>query len=74
MLLRIDNSFSRAELEQNITELDAKRLTLARLDAEAKGAASFAIDADVEKRLPELLAKEQQLFRAGSILSVRRSR
>ena len=63
-LLRIDNSFSRAELAQNGVDLKAKRLQMSRLDAESTGATSFPIAPDVQAQLPSLVESELSLFRA----------
>lgn len=63
-LLRIDNSFSRAEEAQNRVELRAKRLQVARLDAEGTGAATFTVDEATRADLPLLVESELSLFRA----------
>ncbi len=64
VLLRIENSFSVAELEQNKTELQAKRIEMNRLDAEAHGLAKFDVSDEAMKRLPQIVSKEQDLFKA----------
>jgi HlyD family type I secretion membrane fusion protein len=63
-LMRIDNSFSRAELVQAELELKARRLQLARLEAEIAGATTLELPLFVSASLPELAAREQDLFRA----------
>jgi membrane fusion protein, adhesin transport system len=63
-LLRIDNSFSRAELSQAQLDLKAKRLMIQRLEAESAGGDTFHPDATMRTELPDLAAKEQDLFRA----------
>lgn len=62
VLLRVENSFSGAELAQMKVDLLAQQLRLARLDAEVSGAAEFAPDADPLSDYPQLLAGEVQLF------------
>jgi membrane fusion protein, adhesin transport system len=64
VLLRIENSFSTAELAQNQTELRAKRIEISRLDAEARGLATFEVDAESDAKLPQIVAKEKDLFKA----------
>jgi membrane fusion protein, adhesin transport system len=64
VLLRIENSFSAAELEQNRTELLAKQIEMARLDAEANGQAKFSVSEEAEAILPGLVTKEKDLFNA----------
>lgn len=63
-LVRVDNSFSRAELQQNKLELTARRLQAARLEAEAQGEGNFAPPASLEKAAPAIAAQEASLFRA----------
>lgn len=63
-LLRVDNSFARAELQQSQFELKAKSLQMLRLDAETTGQASFTVPADMAKALPQIVVQERSLFRA----------
>ncbi|MCA0404964.1 MAG: HlyD family type I secretion periplasmic adaptor subunit [Proteobacteria bacterium] len=63
-LLRIENSFSRAELEQNRVELKAKRLQAARLDAEAAGLTRFDPPEDIARAIPSIRDQEIALFKA----------
>lgn len=63
-LIRVDNSFSRAELQQNQVELKAKQLQLMRLDAESKGQNTFIVDSELAKQVPHIAAQEQSLFKA----------
>lgn len=63
-LLRIENSFSRAELEQNRVELKAKRLQAARLDAEAAGLSRFDPPQDVAGSATQIRDQEVALFKA----------
>lgn len=61
-LLRVENSFSGAELGQMQVDLLAQRLRLARLDVEAEGADTFTPDQALASSYPGLLAGEVQLF------------
>lgn len=63
-LLRIENSFSRAELEQNKVELKAKRLQAARLDAEAAGQTTFDPPTSIASSIPQIRDQEIALFKA----------
>lgn len=63
-LIRVDNSFSRAELQQNQVELKAKQMMIQRLDAETKGAKTFTPDAELARQLPHIAQQEQSLFKA----------
>lgn len=64
VLLRVENSFARAELQQNGIELKAKRLQSARLSAETEQAPAFVPDAALARELPDIAAQEEALFRA----------
>lgn len=63
-LLRIDNSFSRAELSQAMLELKARRVMIQRLEAESAGLRKLELDPAIVADLPDISAKEQDLFRA----------
>ena len=63
-LIRVDNSFSRAELQQNRLELTAKTLQLRRLDAEARGQNEFRVPPDLAAQVPHIAAQELSLFKA----------
>jgi HlyD family type I secretion membrane fusion protein len=64
-LMRIENSFSQAELSQARLEIRAKRVKLARLEAERGGAdqVTYADDQRGDPGLVEIMARETQLFR-----------
>jgi HlyD family type I secretion membrane fusion protein len=64
VLMRIDNSFSRAEHQQNAVDLSARRLMRLRLEAEAEGARDFTPPADLAALIPQIAMQERQLFRA----------
>jgi adhesin transport system membrane fusion protein len=61
-LLRIDNSFQRAELLQAQLEIRAKQLRIRRLEAEVGEARTFEIEADVRADLGSLFERELALF------------
>jgi membrane fusion protein, adhesin transport system len=63
-LIRVSNSFSRAELQQNELELKAKQLQAARLEAEARGDRSFTAPAELAALLPQIAVQETSLHRA----------
>ncbi len=62
ILLRIKNSFSRAENSRAGLELMAKRLELKRLDAEASGAKKPVFPVALSRKYPKLVANEARLF------------
>jgi HlyD family type I secretion membrane fusion protein len=61
-LLRVENSFSGAELAQMQVDLLAQRLRLARLDAEVAGEPNFLPDRTPAENYPALLTGEVRLF------------
>ena len=63
-LLRIDNSFSKAELSQTTLELKAKRLMIQRLEAESAGARTLVLDIFLRGEMADMAAKELDLFNA----------
>jgi membrane fusion protein, adhesin transport system len=63
-LVRVENSFARAELQQNQVELKAKHLAWQRLDAEAKGLDDFTPPRDLARDAAHIAAQERSLFRA----------
>lgn len=63
-LLRIDNSFSRAELLQNQVDLKARRLQALRLAAESAGEAAFTVPEEIAASIPQIVTQEQSLFRS----------
>ena len=63
-LIRIDNSFSRAELQQNQLELKAKSLQMLRLEAESRGQNIFFVPPDMAEQIPQIVMQERSLFRA----------
>lgn len=70
VLLRVENSFSGAELAQMQVDLASQRLRLARLDAETGGESTFTADPAIMAAYPTLVANEQRLFaRRGANLA-----
>jgi HlyD family type I secretion membrane fusion protein len=63
-MVRIENSFSRAELQQNQVELKAKQLAWQRLDAEAKGLDDFFVPNEFSADITHIANQERSLFRA----------
>ncbi|MCU0818534.1 MAG: HlyD family type I secretion periplasmic adaptor subunit [Beijerinckiaceae bacterium] len=63
-LVRIENSFARAELQQNQVDLKAKQIAWQRLDAEAKGLDEFTVSADLSRDSGHFAGQERSLFRA----------
>ena len=64
VLLRIDNSFSRAELQSARLETRARKLRAARLSAEAAGAAELIFSAETPAELAGMAAREIDLFKS----------
>jgi len=62
VLLRIENVFSVAELEQTKIELASQRIKQERLIAEANGMADFYRPDDLLLAYPQLLGREEQIF------------
>lgn len=62
VLLRVENAYTGAELENARTDVVAKKIALARMDAEVAGARSFSVPADLEQQAPEIAASEVSLF------------
>lgn len=63
-LIRVDNSFSRAELQQNELELKARQVQAIRLAAETSGERMFVAPEVLARQLPQIVAQETSLFRA----------
>ncbi len=62
VLMQVNNSFTTAEFENARTDVTAKRIALARMDAEVAGASSFSTPADLAKIAPDIAASEEALF------------
>jgi HlyD family type I secretion membrane fusion protein len=63
-LMRVENSFARAELQQARLDMKAKRVRFARLEAESNGAAEVTIAPDLAAEVPRIVDRELGLFRA----------
>jgi HlyD family type I secretion membrane fusion protein len=63
-LIRVDNSFSRAELQQNQLELKARTLQMSRLEAESQGQPHFMPSPEAVRDIPQIAQQEASLFRA----------
>lgn len=64
VLLKIENAYTGAELENSLTDVVAKKITLARMEAEVSGAADFVVPADLAAQAPEIADSEVSLFRS----------
>jgi membrane fusion protein, adhesin transport system len=63
-LIRIDNSFSRAEFQQSQLDIAAKRLQMLRLEAESRGETRFTVPDEMAHLIPQIVTQERSLFRA----------
>jgi HlyD family type I secretion membrane fusion protein len=63
-LMRVENSFARAELRQARLEIEAKTVRLIRLDAETRGESELNFPADMVTKWPDVVAREHSLFRS----------
>lgn len=64
VLLKIDNSFARAELQSARVETRAKKLRALRLTAEAQGLTEFQFDETMARGLETMASREQDLFKS----------
>lgn len=62
VLMQISNQFTSAEFENAQTDVVAKRIALARMDAEVAGARDFKAPDDLAKMAPDIAASEEALF------------
>lgn len=62
VLMQISNQFTSAEFENARTDVVAKRIALARMDAEVAGARSFTTPTELAKIAPDIAASEEALF------------
>ncbi|PSJ40690.1 HlyD family type I secretion periplasmic adaptor subunit [Allosphingosinicella deserti] len=62
VLLRIENAYTGAELQNSQTDVVAKKITLARMDAEVSGARDFAVPEELAVQAPEIAQSEVSLF------------
>ena len=62
-LMRIENTFFKAELAQAAIEIAAKRLRLIRLEAETAGAKEVTFPPELARSMPQAVENETTLFR-----------
>jgi membrane fusion protein, adhesin transport system len=62
VLLRISNQFTSADFENAQTDVTAKRIALARMDAEVSGARSFKVPEELASLAPDIARSEEALF------------
>lgn len=62
VLLRVENAYTGAEFQNARTEVVAKKITLARMEAEVSGARDFVVPEDLAKQAPAIAASEVSLF------------
>ncbi|MET0360878.1 MAG: HlyD family type I secretion periplasmic adaptor subunit [Sphingobium sp.] len=64
VLLRVENAYTGAEYQNARTDVIAKKIMLARMEAEVNGAGDFVVPPDLAKAAPEIAASEVGLFRS----------
>ena len=64
ILLKLSNQQSSAELNNAQTDVAARHIALARLEAEAAGASSFTTHKDLARLAPDIAASEEAFFRS----------
>ena len=62
VLMHVNNQFTAAEFENAQTDVVAKRISLARMDAEVAGARDFTVPEDLARQAPDIAASEEALF------------
>tara|TARA_R110000782_G_scaffold78276_1_gene154858 strand:- start:53419 stop:54825 length:1407 start_codon:yes stop_codon:yes gene_type:complete len=62
VLMHVTNQFTAAEFENARTDVTAKRIALARMDAEVAGAREFHVPEELAKQAPDIAASEEALF------------
>jgi adhesin transport system membrane fusion protein len=62
VLMQINNEFTSADYQNARTEVVAKRIALARMDAEVSGATSFSVPEALAAVAPEIARSEEALF------------
>lgn len=62
VLMRIENAYTGAEYENARTDVIAKKITLARMDAQVSGASDFIVPEALARAVPEIAASEVALF------------
>ncbi|WP_353229005.1 HlyD family type I secretion periplasmic adaptor subunit [Novosphingobium sp.] len=64
VLMRVDNVTTGTEYATSQTDVVAKHITLARLDAEIAGAGAFSVPADLARAAPDIARSEEAVFRS----------
>ncbi len=64
VLMRVANVTTGTEFATSQTDVLAKRITLARLDAEIAGAAAFTVPPELASAAPDIARDEEALFRS----------
>lgn len=64
VLMRVENAYTGAEYQNARTDVVAKKITLARMDAEVSGAPDFVVPDELARQAPEIAASEVSLFRS----------
>jgi adhesin transport system membrane fusion protein len=62
ILMRVANAYTGAEFENARTEVVAKKIALARMEAEVSGARRFVVPAELAALAPDIAASEASLF------------
>ena len=62
VLMHVNNQFTSADYQNARTEVVAKRIALARMEAEVRGASSFTVAPDLAQIAPEIALSEEALF------------
>lgn len=62
VLMRLANVTTGAEFATSQTDVIAKKITLARMDAEISGASSFVVPEELAKAVPDIAHGEEALF------------
>lgn len=67
VLMRISNAYTGAAMQNARTDVVAKRIMLARLDAEIAGAPAFVPPEDLARQAPDIAASEVSLFNSRRV-------
>lgn len=62
VLMRISNQFTSADFNNARTDVVAKKIALARMEAEVSGARSFSVPKDLADVAPDIASSEEALF------------
>lgn len=67
VIARIANAYTGAEYQNARTDVVAKKISLARMDAEVNGASTFTVPADLARLAPDIAASEVALFNSRRV-------